>query len=286
MILAVTPEESALLSELGRRHGLWSRADVPGLVSRGTENVTFAVGDYMVRRSEDLEAVVREVEVLAGLATATSVPTPTPAFHEPALGLFAYRRLDGTPLLSTAQPPPRDLERAVIDALAALRRLDASTRLPLDHYPNARWHDDAVQAFRAVREHLTADQRRLVQAFLDEPPPATRPDVVAQHNDLGAEHILVGDDGEVTGIIDWTDAALADPARDIGSIYRDLGPDTAFRIGAALNGPVGADEARRIRFHARCRWLEDVAFGVAEPPRGAAYLANAWSTFGHTFAGG
>jgi aminoglycoside phosphotransferase (APT) family kinase protein len=29
----------------------------------------------------------------------------------------------------------------------------------------------------------------------------------------------------VTGIIDWSDAAIADPARDLALIYRDLGPE-------------------------------------------------------------
>ncbi len=28
----------------------------------------------------------------------------------------------------------------------------------------------------------------------------------------------------ITGIIDWTDAAITDPARDLAPVYRDLGP--------------------------------------------------------------
>ncbi len=32
------------------------------------------------------------------------------------------------------------------------------------------------------------------------------------------------DTWEVTGIIDWSDAAIVDPAYDFGLLYRDLGP--------------------------------------------------------------
>lgn len=281
---AVGPDDRALLAELGRRHRLWSAAEVATLVARGAENTTFAVGRYIVRRCDDLAAVSHEVDVLTAMAQATTVPTPEPVLYEPDLGTFAYRRLPGTPLLHRARRDLRSIQPALVDALAALRRIRPVTPLPVDHHPNEEWHSDAVQAFRVVRGHLGTERERLVRAFLDQPVPPTRTAAVAQHNDLGAEHILVDDRGAVTGIIDWTDAALTDPARDIGSLYRDLGPDAAVGVGEALNGPLTDDEVRRIRFHARCRWLEDVAYGIAEPMGRRPYLDNAWSTFDHTFS--
>ncbi len=283
MTSAVSPDDRVLLSEMGRRYQLWSAGESPILVSRGVENTTFAVGDYIVRRSDDLDAVSREVDVLIALTHATSVPTPAPVLHEPELGMFAYQRLRGTPLLHRSQRDLGNIQPALIDALSAFRRILPASRLPVDHYPNEEWHNDAVQACRFVRNHLSNEQERLIHAFLDEPVPHTRSVALPQHNDLGAEHILVDDQGEVTGIIDWTDAALTDPARDIGSIYRDFGPDAAVCVGEALNGPLTEDEDRRIRFHARCRWLEDVAFGIRDPLTRKPYLDNAWSTFDHTF---
>ncbi|MBN6192741.1 aminoglycoside phosphotransferase family protein [Aneurinibacillus sp. BA2021] len=283
---AVTPSDRAHLAELGRRSRLWSPGDEPTLVTRGAENTTFAVGDYIVRRSADLEAVDREVELLTTLARTTSVPTPTPELHEAERGTFAYRRLRGTPLIHRRERGSKNVQRALIDVLSAFREALPVTRLPVDRYPNEEWHRDAVQTYRSVRSHLSAEQARLVRAFLDESPPPTRSLIIAQHNDLGAEHILVDDRGHVTGVIDWTDAALTDPARDIGSIYRDLGPDAAVRVGEGLDGTPTDDELRRIRFHARCRWLEDVAFGIGDPLRRRRYLDNAWITFDHTFAGG
>ncbi len=283
MIPAASLEDRARLAEMGRRYRLWSPGDEPSLVSRGAENTTFAVGDYIVRCSADLEAVSREVALLNILAQATSVPTPTPELHESELGTFAYRRLRGAPLIHRRQRDSKKIQRALLDALSAFRESLPALGLPTDRYPNEEWHDDAVQTYRSVHSHLSIDQARLVRAFLDQLPPPTRSVALAQHNDLGAEHILVDGQGEVTGIIDWTDAALTDPARDIGSIYRDLGPDAAICVGEALNGPLTEDEVRRIRFHARCRWLEDVAFAVRDPLTRKPYLDNAWITFDHTF---
>ncbi|MDQ3505904.1 MAG: phosphotransferase [Actinomycetota bacterium] len=78
------------------------------------------------------------------------------------------------------------------------------------------------------------------------------------HTDLGAEHLL--DDGSrLTGIIDWSDAGLADPALDFARLYRDFGP--AF-LDDALRAYGGLPEAGpRIQFFARWAALEDPACG-------------------------
>jgi aminoglycoside phosphotransferase (APT) family kinase protein len=280
----MTREEQALIAELGRRYRLWSPNDRPTLLARGSENTTFAVGEYIVRRSGDLEAVNREVELLDALARATSVRVPSPALHEPELGMFAYRRLPGTPALARRTRDPRKIVPALVEALSAFRSVLPATRLPEDRHPNEQWHSDAVHSFSSIRPHLSAAQARLVEAFLELPPPSTRPVVVPQHNDLGAEHILLDDEGAVAGILDWTDAALADPARDTGLLFRDFGPDVAAAVHEGIAGPLTGDELRRIRFHARCKWLEDVAFGLESPRLRRPYLDNAEAGFDHTFA--
>jgi aminoglycoside phosphotransferase (APT) family kinase protein len=67
------------------------------------------------------------------------------------------------------------------------------------------------------------------------------------HGDLGAEHVLVDGD-RITGVIDWGDAAIGDPAVDHGRLMRDLGPIAG-----------GGDRAR---FYAVCTAIEDLAFGL------------------------
>ncbi|WP_308796354.1 phosphotransferase family protein [Agromyces silvae] len=275
--------DRTMLAEIGRRHGLWDADREPELISRRAENTTFAVGECIVRRSTDPRALAREVALLGALAASTTVPVPIPLMYDPDLGVFAYRRLTGTPLIHLRSRESEPVERALIDVLGTLRALGAAHLLPADPYPNEAWRRDALDAFETIRPHLTSEQARRIAESFDEAPPPDRGDVIAQHNDLGAEHILVDDVGRVTGVIDWTDAARADPARDLGSIYRDLGPGSAFRVSEALGQPVTDDEASRIRFHARCTWIEDAAFALAAPTSRQAYLDNVRHTFGHTF---
>lgn len=68
----------------------------------------------------------------------------------------------------------------------------------------------------------------------------------------------------VTGIIDWGDAAIVDPAYEFGLLYRDLGPaavDAAFRSYRTDVKDVATLRARAV-FYARCSVFEDLAYGL------------------------
>ena len=279
-----TDAELAMLAELGARHGLWTTDAEPATLARGTENTTFSVGDHIVRLAEDRDAAAREVALLDALAATAPAPIPKPLVHDPDGGLVVYRRLPGSALIHHRRRRGALIADALIPTLAAVHQLAITRELPLDDYPNDAWHDDAVRHFRAAHSHLEPAWAAVIASFLSDSPPSDRRRVEAQHNDLGAEHILVDQAGVVTGIIDWTDAARTDPARDLGLVYRDIGSKTALRIAAALDGPVSDDERARIRFHARCKWLEDFHYAVEHPEAGA-YLSNCLLTFEHTFAG-
>jgi hypothetical protein len=99
--------------------------------------------------------------------------------------------------------------------------------------------------------------------------------------DLGAEHLLAEPDGiRLTGVLDWSDAALADPAHDLGRLYRDLGPEVAGQVAVRL-GRRDDDLLERAAFHARCALLEDLAFSVTGGDRryADAALARLAGTF-------
>jgi len=126
--------------------------------------------------------------------------------------------------------------------------------------------------------------RRLVEDFIGQPLPAA-PDAVAFcHNDLGAEHILVevGPVDDVpSGVIDWADAAIADPLLDFARLYRDLGPDFYDLMLAHYEGRLGAADRERAAFYARCTLLDDLAFGIETGAR--AYAQNALERLDQTF---
>ena len=82
------------------------------------------------------------------------------------------------------------------------------------------------------------------------------------HADLGAEHILEHR-GRLTGVIDWSDAAVTDPALDFARLYRDFGPAFLNAALAAYRGRSPELLLPRIEFFARCAALEDIAYGRA-----------------------
>ena len=94
------------------------------------------------------------------------------------------------------------------------------------------------------------------------------------HGDFHPGNVALADGRAV--IIDWSDAAVTDPALDLGLLLRDLGPRafatvTTDRAGVEAGG---ADPGLTARawFHARVRALEDLAHGLAARD---AYLRNA-----------
>ncbi len=76
----------------------------------------------------------------------------------------------------------------------------------------------------------------------------------------------------VTGVIDWTDAAIADPVRDLALIYRDLGPEIFDLTLAHYEGYFDDADRERVVFYARCKLLEDIAYGIRT---GARHYAQA-----------
>jgi aminoglycoside phosphotransferase (APT) family kinase protein len=73
----------------------------------------------------------------------------------------------------------------------------------------------------------------------------------------------------VTGVIDWTDAAIADPAAEAGRLLRDLGPDALDLVLDGMDGAGGDRDvvATRAWCHARLLAVEDLAYAIAHRPR-------------------
>jgi aminoglycoside phosphotransferase (APT) family kinase protein len=217
-------------------------------------------------------SVVREAAVLRLVAGVSPLAVPVPLVVDAERGCLVYRRLPGVPLLGlrwAAGRPQPELDQAGAEAvgatlgafLAALHSVPVSAVANLvetDETPPQEWLDEAAAAWPRVRGDLPAAG---VEAFLGRPAPPPGTEFVFSHQDLGIEHVLVDPaSGAVTGVIDWTDAAVGDPAYDLGLILRDLGPgalDAALRVC----GPGDAAVRERAVFYARCGLIEDLAYG-------------------------
>jgi len=273
------PDGVAAVGRMVAAHLPGYQVDSVAPAGEGIDNLVDEVNQELILRwSKEPDPAVRagrverEARLLTAVAGISPLPVPEPVFTVPEQGCLAYRKLPGRPLLDL----PRRRWSAHVGAIAAtlgelLAALHAAPvermaeLVDLDDQPLMAWRRQAEETYAAVAAQVPAAHRRPVEAFLDAPPPSGGWMPVFSHNDLGIEHVLVErDNWTVTGVIDWSDAGIVDPAVDFGLLHRDLGPDAA----QAAMGRYRTDAnnlptlAERAVFYARCSLLEDLAYGV------------------------
>ncbi|HUK72648.1 MAG TPA: phosphotransferase [Streptosporangiaceae bacterium] len=262
-------------------------AQVEPLAS-GWDNTIFLVAGHWVfrfpRRAVAVPGLRREIAVLPRLAPWLPLPVPVPEFAgAPSAGypwpFWGARLLPGHELAESHLPDAarkpaaagvgRFLRALHDPGVAAavgpslqvdpLRRGDACLRAGL-----ARERLDAL-ARRGIWAHRGPADRLLTEAeqltgsgFGSGEPPAVSPVVV--HGDLHVRHLLVGDDGQAAGVIDFGDLCLADPAVDLSLAFGGFaGPARAALL--AVYGQVSPQQEIRARVLAifLCAALADYA---------------------------
>jgi aminoglycoside phosphotransferase (APT) family kinase protein len=245
----------------------------------GCDNISYEVnGELIVRFSKESDPARRaarvhhEARLLAVVAGISPLPVPEPRFTVAEQGCLAYFKLPGLPLLDLPQPQRLAHGTSIAATLGEL--LTAMHAIPVDRMaglvdtddrPLAEWRREAAEAYATVAGEVPVAHRRPVEAFLDAAPPDDGYALAFSHNDLGIEHVLIDPVAwTVTGIIDWSDAAIVDPAYDFGLLHRDLGRaavDVAIRsYRTDVNDVVTLGE--RAVFYARCSVFEDLAYGL------------------------
>lgn len=244
----------------------------------GLENAAFEVGGDLVVRfrtdADEAHEIEREGRLLRWVAGRSPLPVPVPLLALAEEGCLVYGKLPGRPLIDWPASQRGQWAGSVgatlggfLAALHSTPHDDVGDLVPVDDTGPTEWLDEV----RQLADEIPARHRTAVCRFLAARPPDPTDRLTFSHNDLGIEHVLVDPRvGRVTGILDWSDAAVCDPARDFGLVLRDLGPDA---LGSALAsyGDLPSDVPRlqrRIGFLARCALLEDFAHGLqsdAEP---------------------
>jgi len=222
------------------------------ILGEGLDNVVYETADGLIVRCAkrpDPRALDREVRILAAVARVSPLPVPKPVERSPVC--LVYPKLQGVPLIA-ARPSKLDTIVAQLRSfLETLHRAHVDAAEP-DDVPLEEWLAEAAQTHQALAPHIPAAHHEAIADFLRTAPPPDPHEITFCHNDFGIEHILVSGES-VTGVIDWSDAALTDPARDYGKLYRDLGP-------IAL--PPNHLRDRAV-FYARCGVFEDLAYGLS-----------------------
>ena len=250
------------------------------LLGSGTDHHAFDVGGrfvFRVPRSEEAASgAERERRLTSMLAARLPLPIPLHRFVvEPSerlpFGASGYARLSGEPGIQLgAEPPQRRAVARVLGAfLRALHDVDvhiaAEAGAPPDDDPTLEeWSAQAVEDVARARGEglIDAETSASLQRYLGAAPVGPyRPTLV--HGDLAAEHVLLDADGSVSGVIDWSDAMIADPALDLAGFFHWGG---AEMLAEALEtyGASDAETITRARWFAACRAVADIVFGVDE----------------------
>ena len=218
------------------------------VLGHGLDNAAF-LAEGLVLRVADAGDVSREASLLQVLGSRVSIAVPAPCFVDEEAGVLAYPVLPGRPLLGrTLDPSSAQVLGTFLRELHDIDPVEVADTVPVEDADPAEW-----------LEELEGPSDLLAVLRATAPPPARRR--VLAHADLGAEHVLEHD-GVLTGVIDWSDAAITDPAVDFARLYRDFGPVFLASVVGAYGG-LDDHEATmaRITFYARYAALEDLSYG-------------------------
>jgi aminoglycoside phosphotransferase (APT) family kinase protein len=101
-------------------------------------------------------------------------------------------------------------------------------------------------------------------------PPAAEPVLV--HGDLHVRHLLLDDRGDASGVIDWGDVCLADPALDLALAYAAFSGPARVALVDAYGG---LDAERELRARCLAVRLSALLAGYAAADGRPALLAEA-----------
>ncbi len=259
----VTPDAAAQV--IGRQFPELRGHDVT-LLATGWDNNAFAVGSRWLfrfpRREVALPGVRREIALLPLLASRLPLPIPAPYFLGQPSAPFPWPFF-GARLLPGRELADSDLSSGELLRTAAslgrfLRELHdpglvpdvGPADLPIDPMGRANpplRASRARQALDRLARHGFWEPDPAVLELLDlataappRPPDGSAGELVVLHGDLHIRHVLVGRAGEVTGVIDWGDLSLGDPAVDLSIAYFGFSGHARAKLLSAYGTAVGA----------------------------------------------
>lgn len=265
-------------------------------LGEGQDFRVFAAGERVLRFPRHPHAaawLLREHALLALLAQRLepAVPRHLALFPPDVLPVpwALAPRIEGTPGHRIERPGEVPGLAAMLGrALAALHATPAGAVAEV--VAAADGHDswDPVAYRQTVRDDLAAlggrgnyaaqlaalglgrERAALAGAFLDaQPAPSPAPEAALRlvHGDLDPEHFVVGPPpSPLVGILDWSDARFADPARDLAAVLSWGGQAFLDAALAAYDLPLDAGALERVPYLARCCAIDACFSSVDDDP--------------------
>jgi aminoglycoside phosphotransferase (APT) family kinase protein len=222
------------------------------------------------KREESAARLTKEYQLLSGLGEWVSLPVPNYQYfresHEGSSWPFAgYKKLPGTSAdVAEAVDWPSvarqlGLFLAELHAYPVDRAEEAG--VPEERDRLAQWRDESLTGLdRVVGLHI---DRRDLSNYLESDVPRGFDDILRLvHNDLWAEHVLIDPHtSSVSGIIDWGDAAIGDPAVDFAGVYAWHGEQGLRDVLTHYSGTLEPDIICRARYLATCLAIRNIILG-------------------------
>jgi len=237
------------------------------LIDKGDDHAVVAINGRLIfrfpRGSAYRKAFADELKVTAALRGKSPIPIPDYTFVARDAAFGGYRRLPGREMTVARFDRLSNLQqRRIVETLARflseLHRLDRGT-LPR-YRAREPWSGTDLEAQRnqyftrrraVIAPHLGTAMIAKIDAFYDSYAGACRnvPTPAVIHGDLTDDHILLDQRrGRLSGVIDFADAAIGDPAQDFSFLwsYGDWVPKHAYDRYDARNDGMFLE---RSRFH-------------------------------------
>jgi aminoglycoside phosphotransferase (APT) family kinase protein len=229
-------------------------------LDEGWDNSVWVVDERFAfripHRAISIPGLERELAALPALAPLLPLPVPRPVFvgrpdRDYPWPFFGAGLIHGVEA-GTAEVGDEERIAIGLELAGFLRALHAvELDVPLPHDPNRR--EDMGRRVELAREALAQLEQLgvwqappLVEPLLEESlglPPPEAP--VVAHGDLHFRHLLVLD-GRASGVIDWGDVCLADPAIDLPLLWAFVPPAGRAAFLEAY-GPVNEAQLLRAR---------------------------------------
>ena len=237
-------------------------------ITGGWDCFTYLVNDTWVfqfpRSPGAVESLTKQLTVLPELAREVSSAIPNPEYISTDPLCMGYARIDGRPMSADVDGIwPERLGRFLYDL-----HLTPPEYVGMRSTTAAAVRDGLRREVDALGAHvlplLDAAERaaaeRTIASFLDDDD-NFRFATALTHGDIGPEHVLVTDTGDLAGVIDWGDVEVGDPVFDLAWVMHAM-PEMGDRVLGAYGGPPDDRFRERARFAFMLMPWHEVKYGA------------------------
>lgn len=242
-------------------------------LGEGYDHQMYEVADEWLFRFPKRAEVVpwsrREIAIMEVIAPAIGVPVPlfekigraSEAFPYP---FVAYRRIPGVSIEDVDEFDAAEVAPSLGGALTRLHSI-APALIPPDPHDDevdGDFEDHGIDVLASLPPSLRQDAAAFVHNGIPCPPFAGRARVV--HSDLLPEHVLVDPaTGRLTGIIDFADLCIGDPAGDFAGLAAMGGWDFVGQVMASYRLPLDEHFAQRVLWRTRRLQLGELVHAIS-----------------------